>query len=69
MTSGYRRRRVDITFHLAIFLLIVNSSSTSQKDKYVILHFFFHFVFCFVFFLCEPKKNAHNVSAFKDQLR
>ena len=74
MTSRYRRRRVslnsllsglfinDIYCHLAIYLLIFNNSSTSQKDKYVLLHLFIYY------FFCEPKCIMHNVSAFKDQL-
>ena len=42
----------DISDHLPIFSLILYNNSTSDKDKYV----FFR------------EKNAHNVSAFKDEL-
>ena len=83
MTFGYRRRHVclnsllsglfiiDISCHLAIFLLIFSNSSTSQKDKYVLLHFFkiiIIIIIIFFFFITKKKENAHNVSAFKDQL-
>ena len=42
----------DISYHLPIFSLILYNNSTSDKDKYV----FFR------------EKNAHNLSAFKDEL-
>ena len=42
----------DISDHLPIFSLILYNNSTSDKDKYV----FFR------------EKNAHNLSAFKDEL-
>ena len=80
MTFGYRRRHVclnsllsglfiiDISCHLAIFLLIFSNSSTSQKDKYVLLHFFKIIIIIIIIIFYNQKKNAHNVSAFKDQL-
>ena len=84
MTFGYRRRHVclnsllsglfinDISCHLATFLLIFSNSSTSQTDKYVLLHFFkiinIIIIIIVIYLFFNQKKNAHNVSAFKDQL-
>ena len=50
----------DISGHLPIFSLIFNKSSTRYKDKYVLLYIYFYFF--------GNKKNAHNISAFKNEL-
>ena len=62
MTFGYRLRRVCLNSllsfflsmtYLAIFLLIFSNSITSQKDKYVLLHFF---KLLLLFFFLTKKK-------------
>ena len=46
----------DISGHLPIFSLIFNKSSTSYKDKYVLLYIYIFFNF---YFFGNKKKQVH----------